>query len=275
VAVPLADIEDDYTRAVERERRRRERELWLLLLAMLASAERQATIAVLHEFDWRTVIRNVIAGGPNHRGAARDIARTMAQAHRDGYRRVGLTAGTRDVARADAGTLADLIALYEPQARIAAQAMAQAVTDRVYDGLLLRAPGQSVRDAIREAFDSGGYSAETPYAVQLTAERAVVGAHNGGIFGAVRERPELNVTGIRHVSILDSATTEICRQRHDLQLPVDHEYWRNGGIPQLHFRCRSSLRPLFGDFIPTATLPTIPPMAGFGYGPLPPFARAA
>jgi hypothetical protein len=264
---------------VDDERRRRENELLLLLLALAATARRDAMALVAHGLDATDAIRSVVTGTNGHRGAAPLIARAMAQAHRDGYHRAGLMAGTRAVERADAGALATLIDLYLPQARMAAAEMAQTITDKVRQAVSAArsegATGNALRRGVREAFDSAGYTPQSDHGADLAAERAVVTAHNGGIFAAIRERADLKVTGIRHVSLMDSATTEICRQRHELQLPVNHPYWTNGGVPQLHWRCRSTLRPLFGDFTPSATLPTIPPMPGFGGGPLPGFARAA
>jgi hypothetical protein len=278
VPVPLADIEDDYLRRVERDRQRRERDLLVLLVAFFDTApnsvRRQAIVAASHGFDVGIVIRNAVGGGPNHKGVAPVIARTMAQAHRDGYRRVGLEVGTRDVQRADAGTIGDLMPLYRPQADVAAQAMVQAIIDLIYETLRTRTPDVPIREAVGEAFDLGGYSMSSPRAVKLAAEIAVVGAHSGGVFDAIHTRPDLKVTGIGHVTIADGRETDICHDRIGLVLPVGHPYWTTN-VPGLHYGCRSALKPLFGDVEFSETLPTIPPMPGFGGGPLPGFARAA
>lgn len=275
MSIPLSDIDSDYARRVERERRRREDELLILLLAFMGTARVRATDAAVDGFDVATAIRNVIVGSSNRPGVVNDIARTMAKAHADGFRRVALAAGVRSVTRADAGTLADLIRLYEPQARAAAVAMAESLVERVRAALFNRGPDTTIRTAVADAFEADGFTRTNATAIDLATERAVVTAHSGGIFAAVRDRADLKVTGIRHVSILDNNTTDICTERAGLSLPVDHPYWRNGGVPQLHWRCRSSLQPLFGEFTPSASLPVIPPMPGFGFGPLPPFARAA
>jgi uncharacterized protein with gpF-like domain len=74
------------------------------------------------------------------------------------------------------------------------------------------------------------------------------------------------VTGLRHVSTVDDRTTAICLERDGLQLPLDDPYWQSN-TPALHFRCRSVLVPLTHDFEPSARLPTVPPMAGFGAAP--------
>jgi hypothetical protein len=124
---------------IERERRRRERDLFLALLlyanAPLAVALRHATIMMLHGGDPGYAIRSVVTGTNGFRGAAPLIARAMGQAHRDGYRRAGLMAGTRAVERADAGTLATLVDLYMPGAREAAAAMAATLVQAVYEAV--------------------------------------------------------------------------------------------------------------------------------------------
>jgi hypothetical protein len=83
----------------------------------------------------------------------------------------------------------------------------------------------------------------------------------------------VEVTGLRHLSVLDSGTTEICRERDGLQLPISDPYWRSGGVPSLHWRCRSVLEPLFHDFEPSQWRPVTQPMPGFGMNPVP-FIRA-
>jgi hypothetical protein len=282
MSVPLSEISDDYLRRVERDRRRRERDLLLLLVAFFDtgpnSVRRQVIVAASHGFDTGVVIRNAVGGSANHRGVAPVIARTSAQAHRDGYRRIGLAAGTTAVSRSDAGTLADLIDLYLPQARMAAAAMVQALTDKIVRALFAPEPDATIRQTVTGAFDDAGYGFGSASALSLAAERAVVGAHNAGVMDGAFNAPPLKgvVTGLEHVSIIDNRTTPICLDRHELKLPLDHPYWRSGqAVPPLHFRCRSALRPLLGDFTPSDQLPTVPVMPGFGGGPLPPFARAA
>lgn len=272
--VALSDIQNDYSRRVERERRRREDELLILLLAFMGTARVRAISAAEDGFDVATAIRNVIVGNSNRPGVAPDIARTMARAHADGFRRVGLAAGVRSVSRSDAGPLAALIDLYIPQARAAALAMVDSLVRRVFGAIATRPQDVTIRKAITDAFDADGFSRTNASAIDLATERAVVAAHSNGSFAAITTRQDLNVTGIEHISIIDEGTTDICRERHNLRLPVDDPYWvRN--VPSLHWRCRSTLRPIFGDFTPSESLPLTPPMAGFGMNPLPLFARRA
>jgi hypothetical protein len=262
---------------IERERRKREAELLFLLLALLGTARRDAIALAAHDGDPGSAIRSIVGGGNGYPGVAPIIARVMAQAHRDGYRRAGLMAGTRAVDRVDAGT--DLIALYETQARTAAREMARTLANTVYEAIAeARRADTSLRQAVRDAFDSAGYSKASSHGAELAAEIAVVGAHNGGVMDGAFNAPPLKgvVTGLAHISIIDNRTTEICKDRHELRLPLNHPYWHSGqAVPPLHFRCRSALRVLVGDFTPSDQLPTVPVMPGFGGGPLPPFAQAA
>lgn len=274
MSVPLNDITDDYARRVERERRRREDELLIILLALMGTARVRATDAAVDGFDVVTAIRNTIVGISNRPGAIPDIAKTMAKAHGDGFRRVALTAGVRSVTRADAGTLAALIELYTPQARAAAVAMAESLIERVRAALFNRGPDTTIRTAVAGAFDTDGFSRTNATAIDLATERAVVTAHNGGVFSAVRGRPDLEVTGLAHITINDGRETDICHDRIGLVLRVDDPYWLTNA-PQLHWRCRSTIQPRFGDVQFSEWRPTVPPMPGFGRGPLPPFARAA
>jgi SPP1 gp7 family putative phage head morphogenesis protein len=270
----MSNAEDDAAavRRADAERRRREDSLLLLLLLLLANARRDATMAAVHGYPVSPVLRSVIAGNgiTGHPGAAPLFARTMAQAHRDGYRRAGLMAGTRAIQRADAGSLAELSDLYRPAAQRAADAMADTLSEAVAlaiaaalaDGL----SGTQLRQAVREAFRTSGYDRENPYAADLGAERAVVTAHNGGILAAVMSGQVERVTGLAHRSVIDDRTTDICRERDGLMLPVDDPYWLTN-CPSLHYRCRSVLQPLTGDFTPSDWRPTVPPMVGFGAAP--------
>jgi hypothetical protein len=257
---------------VERERRAREDELLLLILALMSTARRDAAAVLTHGGDPGYAIRSVVTGTNGFRGVAPLIARTMAQAHRDGYRRAGLMAGTRAVERADAGTLAALVDLYMPGAREAAAAMAATLVQAVYEAVAQArsegTAGTALRRTVREAFDAAGYTPTHDRGADLATERAVVSAHSFGIISAAIGAPALQgiVTGLEHRSILDSSTTDICRERHELRLPVTAAYWRTN-TPSLHFRCRSSLRILTKPFTPTATLPQTPPMPGFGSPP--------
>lgn len=262
-------------RRIERERRRREDELLLLLLLLLIRARREAQVMAGHGYDPSPVIRRIIAGDEftGDKGAEPIVKRAMAQAHRDGYRRAGLIAGTREVARADAGTLAELMLLYAAQAQDMAEAMAKTVADAVAEAIAAaRAEGMTGRDLrapIADAFDIAGYSRMNSYAVDVGVARAIVSAHNVGIFAAVTAGVGILaslITGLRHVSVLDENTTIICTERSGFQRPLEDPYWLTNA-PPLHWNCRSVLVPLIGSFTPSERLPRTPPMAGFGMMP--------
>lgn len=249
----------EYVRRVERERREREDELLLILLLLIGRTRRELLIALRDGLPTDAIIDELIEP------VTRAVARMTAKAHRDGFRRVGLSAGRRDVKREAAGTIATLFKLYEATARQAAQAIADAIREAVAD-VLSAANGERVTSAtLTEALANAGYDKSNAYSIDIGTERAVIAGHSAGVLAGSLA---LNVTGIRHVSIIDDATTDICTERHELQLPVDHPYW-TGNIPSLHWRCRSTLRPLFGKFDVSETLPVIPPMAGFGTSPNP------
>lgn len=253
--------DDDYLRRVERERQRREDELLLILLLLVGRVRRDTLVALRHGFYTGSIAQSVL-----YTPAVNAVARTMAQAYRDGYRRVGLSAGRRDVKRSDAGTLRDIIAMYTTTAQRVAQATVDAVNAAIRDAVDAAAGGPVTRDALTSALANAGWDKSNTYSVDVGVERSVIGAHNDGLMAAMRVLS--GVTGIRHVSVIDDATTDICRERHELQLPVDHPYWLRN-IPSLHWRCRSTLRPLFGTFQISESLPVTQPMAGFGTSPNP------
>jgi hypothetical protein len=269
--------------AIERDRRRREDEL-LILLLLLADGLRYEIYRDLRDgLELRYLDTHLDRFAAR---ATREIADSMAQAHRTAYFRLGkFTDG--QIGRADADSTAHLRSSYTPQATAAAQAMADSLRTAVLSGVAeQRQAASSVRvglasDAdravaglsdkavIKRAFDTAGYTAAHPQALDAGVERAIVGASNSGMYVAINSMPI--ALGIRHVSIIDEATTPICRERNGLTLPADHPYWR-GNMPPLHWRCRSVLVPVSPQAEQSATLPTVPPMAGFGFGLLPAFA---
>jgi hypothetical protein len=263
--------------AIERDRRRREDEL-LILLLLLADGLRYEIYRDLRDgLELRYLETHLDRFAAR---ATREIADSMAQAHRTAYFRLGkFTDG--QIGRADADSTGNLSSSYRPQATEAAKAMADSLRTAVLSGVAeQRAAASSVRvglasDAdraiaglsdkavIKRAFDAAGYTAAHPQALDAGVERAIVGASNSGMYVAINSMPI--ALGIRHVSIIDEATTDICRDRNGLTLPADHPYWR-GNTPPLHWRCRSVLVPVSPQAEQSETLPTVPPMAGFGFG---------
>jgi SPP1 gp7 family putative phage head morphogenesis protein len=260
---------------IERDRKRREDELLLLLLLLTDRAERQAITAAQHGLSLTSVnriIENVLTGnaGDGKPGVAEIVADSMADAHQDGVRRLGLIGG-ETVDRDATGDTAELAKIYAPQAQATSDAIVKGVQQAVADVVRPEAepgePNMTIRAAIKQAMDSAGYSKRNPYALDVGTERAIVTASNGGMFSAAKLGVS-SLTGLAHMSVLDNRTTEICEDRNGLQLPIDDPYWV-GNVPSLHWNCRSVLWPIFGDFAPSDWRPTVPVMPGFGFNPVP------
>lgn len=259
---------DEYARLIEQKRRDREDELLLLLLLICDDARRDTAVMLAHGKSYADVIANDLAPGVNA------IARTAALAHADAYRRFGKIAGVT-VPRDAAGPLDVLARQYEPGARAAVDAMIASLVQAVAD-ITAKFPDESPKLLAKSAFDNAGYTKDKPRGLDLTAERAVVTASNSGMLGAALLLGERDVM-IRHHTVLDGSETDICHDRANLTLPASHPYWINGGVPQLHYGCRSILMPAPPGSEASDWLPTIPPMQGFGFNPLPAWAttRAA
>lgn len=105
----------DYFSRVERERRAREDALLLLLLALLGRTRAELYRAIRDGLPTDGIVAGVL-----YEQAARDIARSMSQAYRDGYRRVGLSAGTTShrAARQDVEHFGDPRSRVVPRVRL-------------------------------------------------------------------------------------------------------------------------------------------------------------
>lgn len=238
---------------IERARRRREDELLLMLLLLADDGRRDATVAIRHGFPVQTVLQNTFDR------AVPAIVGSMIDAHNDAAKRVSVMTG-EDIAPVD---VTQLTAIYLPPAREAAIAM----TNRMFNAIAAaqnESTGISTRFLVRRAFDDAGYSRTNPTGLDAGAERAIVFASNVGLIAA--SSASGIVTAIRHISVDDDQTTEICRDRIGLVLPIDDHYWY-ANIPQLHWRCRSIIIPVIGEFTASLSYPTIPPDPGFGVAP--------
>lgn len=274
----MSDDDQQQIDRIEADRRRRERDLLALLLALTWNSRSHAIHAARSGNDPVAAARMVFLGdGANYfLGAAPVVVAAQSQAWDAGYRRVGRMAGVTmppvppdDEARGAVMT----------QYRQAAADYARNLADRVGNGIrgvLNEAMGpQEELQAIRGVFDELRISRKEPGAYVADAERAVCESYNAGMWhgahvaDAVGQDPLHHLCGFEHVSVLDSGTTQICRQRHGLRLPPDHPYWRTGGHPPLHWGCRSVLKSLWGAKLTneSTTLPTEPPAPGFGYAP--------
>jgi hypothetical protein len=260
--------EEEHIRLIERKRREREDELLLLLLLLCDESRRDVARMLLHGKSYGDVIARDLEP------AVAAIANTAALAHADAFRRFGKIADVT-VARGAAGSLDALARQYEPGARIAVQVMVQQLNQAVAD-ITGKFPDESPKILAKSAFDNAGFTEDHPRSLDLTAERAIVLASNVGMLDAVITLGGRDVM-IRHHTVLDGNETDICHERANLILPASHPYWRSGGVPQLHWRCRSVLMPAPPGAEASNWLPTIPPMPGFGFNPLPLWAmtRAA
>jgi hypothetical protein len=265
--------EEEQIRLIERKRREREDELLLLLLLLCDESRRDVARMLLHGKSYGDVIARDLEP------AVAAIANTAALAHADAFRRFGKIADVT-VPRGAAGPLDALARQYEPGARIAVQVMVQQLNQAVAD-ITGKFPDESPKILAKSAFDNAGFTEDHPRSLDLTAERAIVLASNVGMLRAAIEVPNAEgrggvqipplvprkMIGLRHVSVVDDRTTDICLDRHQLTLPADHPYWRFN-IPPLHPRCRSCVLPVPGEYEADTVLPTEPPMFGWGVMPL-------
>lgn len=228
-------------------RRRREEELLLLLLLLIAGAYSQSFVTG----DAAGVFRTMLLGN-----GVTAIAESMAETHLDAeeiaIKRYGL-----GLEIDPAFTLAELIELYTAQAREMADAMVES---------LLKALAANGGD-IEAALIAAKYTRSDSTNIEIGVERQIVSASNGGlVVGALQGG---RITGLRHVSVLDDRTSEICIERGKgtgIQLPANHPYWLKNW-PSLHGHCRSIIEPLLGVYEESTRLPEIPPAPGYGKAP--------
>jgi hypothetical protein len=261
--------------AIERDRRRKEDEL-LILLLLLAKGLRYEIYRDLRDgLELRYLDTHLDRFAAR---AAREIADSMAQAHRTAYFRLGkFTDG--QIGRADADSTGNLSSSYRPQATEAAQAMADSLRTAVLSGVAeQRQAASSVRvglasDAdraiaglsdkavVKRAFDTAGYTAAHPRAIDFGVQSNIVVASNIGMLAAAQGMI------IQHLSIIDGRTTDICKARDHLTLPATDVYWLTN-CPPLHPGCRSVLSPAPHFAVVSEWRPNIPPEFGWGQAPL-------
>jgi SPP1 gp7 family putative phage head morphogenesis protein len=270
----VTDTDPQQIDAIERDRRRRERDLLELLAALTWTSRSHAVHAARSGNDPVAAARMVFLGdnGGHFIGAAPIVVAAQSQAYDAGYRRAGkIAGGTLPPVPLEDSARQQVMSQY----RQAATDYSRDLADRVGNGIRTvvneaMGPREELR-AIRGVFDDLRISRKSPGAYEADAERAVCTAYNAGMMHgahAVGADPLHHLCGFEHVSVIDSGTTEICKQRHGLRLPADHPYWKTNWCP-LHFGCRSVNYPLFGRTLtnPTVTLPTEPPAPGFGHAP--------
>lgn len=234
---------------IDAARKKREDELLLLLLLLIGTAVSQSIAAgeVLDDPEERAAFLAGVSAVLIAKGTT-EIAETMADAHADGFQLFarGVTVPDR----------AQLVDLYRPTGIETVTAMLGTL------GKALEEHGGDVAAALVAA----GYSRTNSGGLELGAERNIVTASNAGFFDGAVKTFGGDVTGLRHVSVIDDATSAICEQRNGLQLPIEDPYWLLN-YPSLHGHCRSNLEPIVGPFDPSTWRPTVPPAVGFGRAP--------
>jgi len=266
----MTELEAEWVRLVERDRRSRER--WTtkaFILPLAGRALRRVRNAIRYGVDWFARLRDTFRGNEviDLPDPARFLARGMAETHATGYRRVGRIVGAELPAL---DPLADLSDAYAPAAADALQGIVDTLAGKVDDRLADAVEADAIvadLAAAAEAFRAAGYIEANPYGADRAASTAVVSAYANGMQQAY-DTPQAEgvINGLRFVGILDERTTEICRVRHGVKLPLGHWWLRQNRVP-LHYNCRSVLLPIIGRFTPTDEweLPYWPvPMEGFG-----------
>lgn len=240
---------------VERDRRHQERELLLLLLLLASQSRRYAVSAVRLGHSPTQAIRDVWAGNEDLDlpGLPAALAEQLAAAHVAGYRRASAFVGNRGASPVSPD--------YSAFASQSVERMTTALQRRVNDALAKVEGGATDRaKAVRQAFADGGYTAERPAALVGATVTLVVSAYGAGMAEAY---DDADVEMLRHHSVLDAGTTEICNEREGLTLPRTDPYWQ-WNWPSLHFGCRSIVLPAPHGAEASDWRPTTPPSPGFG-----------
>lgn len=251
---------------IDRERRRRENELALLLLLLLRDTRRYGDAALRVGSDPFAAMAAVLLGSQalNLPGGTARLAALLMLADRTGFRRTQLFVPGGVYRPID----------YRGTASIALSQMWATLQRRVGLAFGVAQRGvQGLRQALRGAFN--GYTAANPYRVRTVAETLVGTAYGSGYY-AGWQRPEARevVRGFRYSSVLDEATTPICRAYGGTQLPTDHPWWLSHW-PLNHWGCRAVVLPIVGAFEATEPVWSPPPMSGFGRAPFALLGRAA
>jgi hypothetical protein len=258
-------VTPEQLQAIEDKRREREDELLLILLLLLGWASWKSDLL---DAESVALTFGYTAANPNN---AKPLANRETLAE---FRRVFTAQAVNEVSASMAEMFRDAFPLYRP-GRLFADDPAQLLreftpTARESVDAMVDAIARGIVGAggdVRAGMTIAGYTRESTNGLELGAERNIVTASNAGLLAAAIDDGDAGrVTGLEHVSVLDDGTTEICRPRDGLMLPVSDPYWRRSW-PSLHWRCRSIIRPLTGSFQVSTALPTVPPMAGFGIAP--------
>lgn len=293
---------------IDADRRREEREILLLLLLLFGESYTHVRSAVRVGADPFAAATGVILGEPSRGlpGLPLYLAPALLRASYAGWRRTVLMVprGPRDLVDENAGqpdfqhdiggdhgrvvptrstirreddyaTLARMLADagyvptidYRERARQAAGQMLATLLGRIRDGAEAGLAG------VRDSFTTWGYrrnGEHGAWALDTAATTLGIGSYEDGYAaGLARDEVQERLYGLRHVSVMDSRTSDICRARDAVRLPPSDPWWLSNWV-QLHWHCRSSIIPIFHPFTatPQDDLPYgIPPQPGFGRAP--------
>ena len=265
----MTALEREYLKQIERDRRTREAGLQTWLLSLAKRALRRTRNAIRLGVGWLNPLRGVYRGDPalDLPDPAGFLARGMADTHAAAVRRVGRMAGA---ALPLPAPLEDLAELYAAPAADALDATVDALAAKVDARLIEAIPTDAIAAdlaAATEAFRTAGYTPDNPYGAERAATTAVLTAYGNGMVHAYGHPVVAEmVRGLRFTATLDEVTTDICRARHGIKLPIGHPYLDRNAVP-LHFNCRSVWLPILREFEPTSEWKlwaAPPPAPGFG-----------
>lgn len=250
---------------IEAERRQREKLLLLAMLLLASTSRTHAIAAIRLGHSPLDAIRGVWLGNEalDLPGIVPALQEALIDAHAAGYQRASKLIGEEPPVEPP-DVLEDV---YQPQAQQAAQQMTDTLVKRVGAGFDLSGSIAKQIRGVGIAFEQSGYNAANPSSLVTASTLNILNGYGNGMFEGYRVAK--GDIFLRHYSILDEATTDICRQRNGLTLKKNNAYWRNGGWPPLHARCRSIVLVAKDAIRESSWLPTIPPAPGFGFaGPL-------
>lgn len=248
---------------IERHRQFEKEEMILLLLMLFWWCERDALAAFASGDNPVSAIQNRIVGHPGAPGAFGGLNRILQNGYADAFRR-GVVAGNRIVGSVPTlpggRTMNDVLNGPVPPQTTPAGNVAQ-----IENGLLNRVKKATTPEEIKTAFHVSGVTKDHPYLLDTIAITEVNAGMQPGLMTAWLYSPR--VTGFLYCAVLDARTTPICTAYDGVQLPKTHWWWKTHW-PSNHWRCRSTILPLFGAFEATPNPPLVPaPMPGFGIAP--------
>ncbi len=118
-----------------------------------------------------------------------------------------------------------------------------------------------------EVIEKAGFSKTNPWYWETVFRTNLHSAYNAGRLEQI-QRLGKKVKYLKFIAIDDDRTTKICRSLNGTVRPADDPFW-SGKIPPLHFRCRSTVVPIFkGEQVKiTKNPPDVKPQEGFGGDP--------